>query len=214
MSPQSCRCRGRMFPRRGRLLRRRPHVLLGLQGRLTCGTRGPMTPRRSRGFVRMPDAEFAAILTRAAEECDGSAKRALAVVCLDGDEPALDKLQALRDRPGKPPNVRSAHLSPEHNRAVSGASRSKHLDGAAFDIAMTNHDAVPSRVRRNRRRSGGPATRRARVRSCSSASARARGSSMSISAPRGKEASGFLPGRRPSSPKRRPGAKCWPRAAP
>lgn len=31
---------------------------------------------------------------------------------------------------------------PEHNRAVSGATRSKHLDGAAFDIGMANHDPV------------------------------------------------------------------------
>ena len=47
-----------------------------------------MTPRRSdHGFVRMPDAEFEAILTRAAEE---GAKRALADVGLDGDEAALD----------------------------------------------------------------------------------------------------------------------------
>jgi hypothetical protein len=29
-----------------------------------------------------------------------------------------------------------------HNRAVGGATRSKHLDGAAFDIAMANHDPV------------------------------------------------------------------------
>ena len=58
------------------------------------------------------------------------------------NEPALDKLQALRDRLGKPLIVRSAYRSPEHNRAVGGASRSKHLDGAAFDIAMTNHDPV------------------------------------------------------------------------
>jgi hypothetical protein len=36
-----------------------------------------MTPPRSEGFVRMPDAEFEAILTRAAEE---GAKRALADV--------------------------------------------------------------------------------------------------------------------------------------
>src|SRR5690606_11461873 len=36
----------------------------------------------------------------------------------------------------------SAYRSPEHNRAVGGAMRSKHLDGAAFDIAMTNHDPV------------------------------------------------------------------------
>jgi hypothetical protein len=46
-----------------------------------------MTPPRSDGFVRMPDAEFEAILTRAAEE---GAKRALADVGLDGDEAALD----------------------------------------------------------------------------------------------------------------------------
>ena len=46
-----------------------------------------MTPPRSEGFVRMPNAEFEAILTRAAEE---GAKRALADVGLDGDEAALD----------------------------------------------------------------------------------------------------------------------------
>ncbi|MFN3834675.1 MAG: YcbK family protein [Glycocaulis sp.] len=57
-------------------------------------------------------------------------------------EEALDKLQALRDRLGKPLIVRSAYRSLEHNRAVGGATRSKHMDGAAFDIAMTNHDPV------------------------------------------------------------------------
>ena len=46
-----------------------------------------MTPPRSEDFVRMPDAEFEAILTRAAEQ---GAKRALADVGLDGDEVALD----------------------------------------------------------------------------------------------------------------------------
>ena len=55
---------------------------------------------------------------------------------------ALDKLQALRDRLGKPLIIRSAYRSPEHNRAVGGATRSKHMDGAAFDIAMSNHDPV------------------------------------------------------------------------
>lgn len=58
------------------------------------------------------------------------------------NEPALDKLQALRDRLGKPLIIRSAYRSPEYNRAVGGATRSKHMDGAAFDIAMTNHDPV------------------------------------------------------------------------
>jgi zinc D-Ala-D-Ala carboxypeptidase len=55
---------------------------------------------------------------------------------------ALDKLQALRDRLGKPLIIRSAYRSPEHNRAVGGAPRSKHMEGTAFDIAMSNHDPV------------------------------------------------------------------------
>ena len=56
------------------------------------------------------------------------------------NEAALDRLQALRDRVGKPFIVRSAYRSPEHNRAVGGAKRSKHMEAAAFDIAMSNHD--------------------------------------------------------------------------
>jgi zinc D-Ala-D-Ala carboxypeptidase len=56
---------------------------------------------------------------------------------------ALDKLQALRDRLGKPLIIRSAYRSPEHNASLKGASpRSKHMDGTAFDIAMSNHDPV------------------------------------------------------------------------
>ena len=55
---------------------------------------------------------------------------------------AMDKLEALRDRLGKPLIIRSAYRSPEHNRAVGGAIRSKHMDGTAFDIAMANHDPV------------------------------------------------------------------------
>ena len=58
------------------------------------------------------------------------------------NEEALDKLQALRDRLGKPLIVRSAYRSPAHNRAVGGAPRSTHMDGTAFDIAMANHDPV------------------------------------------------------------------------
>jgi zinc D-Ala-D-Ala carboxypeptidase len=58
------------------------------------------------------------------------------------NEPALDKLQALRDRLGKPLIIRSAYRSPEHNRAVGGATRSKHMEGTAFDVAMRNHDPV------------------------------------------------------------------------
>ena len=43
-----------------------------------------MNPPRSEGFVRMPDAEFEAILTRAAEE---GAKRALADVASTATRP-------------------------------------------------------------------------------------------------------------------------------
>jgi zinc D-Ala-D-Ala carboxypeptidase len=56
------------------------------------------------------------------------------------NEAALEKLQALRDRLGKPLIVRSAYRSPEHNLAVGGAKASKHMEGIAFDIAMANHD--------------------------------------------------------------------------
>jgi hypothetical protein len=58
------------------------------------------------------------------------------------NETTLDKLWVFRDRLGKPLIVRSAYRSPEHNRAVGGATRSKHMDGVAFDIAMSNHDPV------------------------------------------------------------------------
>ena len=53
---------------------------------------------------------------------------------------ALDTLQALRDRLNKPLIVNSGYRSPEHNRAVGGATRSKHMEGTAFDISMANHD--------------------------------------------------------------------------
>jgi hypothetical protein len=55
---------------------------------------------------------------------------------------ALDRLQSLRNRLGKPLIVRSAYRSPEHNRAVGGAPASKHMEGTAFDIAMANHDPM------------------------------------------------------------------------
>jgi len=56
------------------------------------------------------------------------------------NEAALDKLQALRDRLGVPLIVNSAYRSPDDNRRVGGAKHSMHLQGAAFDISMANHD--------------------------------------------------------------------------
>ncbi len=56
------------------------------------------------------------------------------------NEPALDRLQALRDRIGVPLVVLSAYRSPAYNRQVGGAEHSMHLQNAAFDISMANHD--------------------------------------------------------------------------
>jgi len=56
------------------------------------------------------------------------------------DERAMDMLQALRTNLGKPMILNSAYRSPEHNRSVGGATRSKHMDGIAFDCRMDNHD--------------------------------------------------------------------------
>ena len=56
------------------------------------------------------------------------------------DPRALDMLQSLRNRLGRPMIITSAYRSPEHNRRVGGAPRSKHLDGIAFDVRMDNHD--------------------------------------------------------------------------
>lgn len=55
------------------------------------------------------------------------------------DEGAMDKLQALRNRLGKPLIINSGYRSPEHNRAVGGAKGSKHMEGIAFDVSMSNH---------------------------------------------------------------------------
>jgi zinc D-Ala-D-Ala carboxypeptidase len=56
------------------------------------------------------------------------------------NEPALDKLQALRDKLGKPVLLTSAYRSPEHNAKVGGAKNSKHMLGIAFDVRMENQD--------------------------------------------------------------------------
>lgn len=262
-----------------------------------------MNPPRSESFVRMPDAEFEAILTRAAEE---GAKRALADVGLDGDEaaldirdlrslvdcirlvrgtamqtavrmittgvmlallagiaiklkifggspyppsrrvfsfpedphehdvlrplvqgaggclalvefltrrgrlpgtgkllinePALDKLQAFRDRLGKPLIVRSAYRSLEHT-APSAARRTPSTWRAPPSTSpWRTTTRLP--LRRRRGRSG----------SSASGSIPAQGSSMSTSAPRGSGASGSRYGRPHLQPSRRPRGRCWPTA--
>lgn len=63
-------------------------------------------------------------------DCKGTGRIAL-------DPVALDKLQALRKEIGKPFFIVSGYRSPEHNRAVGGAPRSKHMEGIAFDIDTT-----------------------------------------------------------------------------
>ena len=60
------------------------------------------------------------------------------------NEPALDRLQALRDRLSKPPIVRSAYRSPEHNRAVGGASRPKLARGGCSESRYGSCRSRPS----------------------------------------------------------------------
>lgn len=55
------------------------------------------------------------------------------------NETAMDRLQALRTRLGKPMVVNSAYRSPEHNKRVGGAKSSQHLLATAFDVRMENH---------------------------------------------------------------------------
>jgi hypothetical protein len=56
------------------------------------------------------------------------------------DPAAMDRLQALRTRLGRPLLITSAYRSPEHNRRVGGAKNSMHMRGIAFDVRMENHD--------------------------------------------------------------------------
>ena len=56
------------------------------------------------------------------------------------DPAAMDKLQALRTRLGRPLLITSAYRSPQHNRAVGGAKNSMHMRGIAFDVRMENQD--------------------------------------------------------------------------
>jgi len=56
------------------------------------------------------------------------------------DEDAMDKLQALRAKLGRPVIITSAYRSRAHNKAVGGAAESLHMQGKAFDVRMDNHD--------------------------------------------------------------------------
>jgi hypothetical protein len=56
------------------------------------------------------------------------------------DERAMDALQDLRTRLGKPVMVTSGYRTPERNREIRGNPRSLHMQGQAFDVSMQNHD--------------------------------------------------------------------------
>lgn len=55
------------------------------------------------------------------------------------DPAAMDRLQALRTRLGKPLIINSAYRSEAHNRRVKGAKNSQHRLARAFDVRMDNH---------------------------------------------------------------------------
>jgi len=48
----------------------------------------------------------------------------------------VKNLQALRDKVGRPVVITSAYRTPEHNKAIGGASRSQHLFALAADVKV------------------------------------------------------------------------------
>ena len=52
------------------------------------------------------------------------------------DEDALDRLEEVRQRIGKPLYLNSAYRSAAHNKAVGGSPTSQHLKGKAFDVRL------------------------------------------------------------------------------
>lgn len=53
---------------------------------------------------------------------------------------ALDRLEKLRVRIGKPFYINSGFRSPEWNKKIGGEKNSYHMKGVAFDISMKNHN--------------------------------------------------------------------------
>lgn len=71
-------------------------------------------------------------------------RREVACRCgeLKVDEASMNKLQALREKLGRPIHVNSAYRSPAYNRRVGGVSNSQHLKAKAFDISMRNQNVA------------------------------------------------------------------------
>lgn len=53
---------------------------------------------------------------------------------------ALDMLQKLRTKIGRPLILNSAYRSPAYNKKIGGATNSMHMRGIAFDVRMDNHN--------------------------------------------------------------------------
>lgn len=68
------------------------------------------------------------------------------------DPASMDKLQALRDRVGKPLHLTSAYRSDAHNRRVGGKPHSEHLKARAYDIRIDGHH--PAALERDARAVG------------------------------------------------------------
>lgn len=57
-----------------------------------------------------------------------------------------NKLQAIRDHFAAPVTINSAYRTQTYNKKVSGAAKSYHLTGQAFDIVVKGH--IPAEVAR------------------------------------------------------------------
>lgn len=89
-----------------------------------------------KSWREVPEAEFKARWPNFSPEeiaCNGDGKVMLNFA-------ALDALQKLRTKLGRPLILNSAYRSPAYNAKIGGAKASKHMEGIAFDVSMTNHN--------------------------------------------------------------------------
>ena len=54
------------------------------------------------------------------------------------DQDLLNMLDNLRELCDFPLSINSSYRSPEYNKSIGGASRSKHMEGIAVDLACTD----------------------------------------------------------------------------
>lgn len=83
-------------------------------------------------FTSEPDIQ----LTKNFRKSEFVSKDGFTIVCIE--DSLLYGLQRMRDILGKPITINSAYRSPSHNKAIGGATKSRHMLGCAADIVVKN----------------------------------------------------------------------------